>query len=343
MAIETPTTDDRVIWDIWTSTYWLPSLLVADELGLFKALDEEPATMADLARRLDLNAKGIEILLPMLASLGLLVPRLGRFHLTDAARNYLLPESPYYWGGVFPAGRQNNALYALLRDRLTRTANLGRGDAEQERPADAWASGHVDMERARAIARFMHSHSLPAAVGAARNGDFGGVRRLLDVGGGSGCFSVALAQTYPKLRCTIMELPTMCEVALEYVAAAGVSDRVDARAVDMFREPWPEGYDALFFSNVFHDWSFETCAELTQKAFEALPASGRIYLHEILLDEDVAGPRVAASFSVMMLIGTRGRQFTFGELAGLLQSAGFVDVEATATYGYFSLVAARRP
>jgi hypothetical protein len=343
MAIETPTTDDRVIWDIWTSAFWLPSLLVADELGLFKALDEEPATMTDLARRLDLNANGIEVLVPMLASLGLLVPRLGRYHLTDAARNFLLPESPFYWGGVFSAGRQDNPLYAILRDRLTRKTNLGRGDAEQERPADAWASGHVDMERARAIARFMHSHSLPAAVGAARNGDFGGVKHLLDVGGGSGCFSIALAQTYPKLRCTIMELPSMCEVALEYVTTAGMSERVDARAVDMFREPWPKGYDALFFSNIFHDWSFETCAELAGKAFAALPAGGRIYLHEILLDEDAAGPRTAAGFSVMMLIGTRGRQFTFGELAGLLQDAGFVDLQATATYGYYSLVSASKP
>ena len=27
----------------------------------------------------------------------------------------------------------------------------------------------------------------------------------------------------------------------------------------MFREPWPKGYGALFFSNVYHDWDFETC------------------------------------------------------------------------------------
>lgn len=343
MVIEIPTTDDRVIWDVWTSTYWLPSLLVADELGVFIALNEEPAAAADLARRLDFDRRATEILLPMLASLGLLVPRLGRYHLTDAARNYLLPESSFYWGGVFSASRQDNPMSSILRDRLTRKTNLGRGEAEQDRPADSWASGQVDRQRAREIARFMHSHSLPAAMGAARNGDFGRVKRLLDIGGGSGCFSIAFAQAYPELRCTIMDLPTMCDVALEYVGAAGVSDRVDARAVDMFRQTWPTGYDAHFFSNVFHDWSVETCKELAQKAYEALPAGGRIFLHEMLLDENCAGPRTAAGFSVMMLIGTRGQQFTFGELAKLLDGAGFVDVEATATYGYYSVVSAGKP
>jgi hypothetical protein len=279
----------------------------------------------------------------MLASLGLLIAHRGRYHLADAARIYLLPQSPFYWGGVFPESRQDNAVYALLRERLTRKSNFGRGEAEDKRPVDVWASGHVDMELARAITRFMHSHSLPAAVGAARNGDFATVERLLDVGGGSGCFAIALAKVYPKLRCTIMELPTICEIASEYVAAASVSDQVDTRAVDMFREPWPTGYDALFFSNIFHDWSFETCVELARKAFEVLPAGGRIHLHEMLLDEDGAGPRAAAAFSVRMLIGTRGRQFTFGELSELLQGAGFVDPRATATYGYYSIVAARKP
>jgi acetylserotonin N-methyltransferase len=342
MTLETPTTDDRVIWDIWTSSCWFPSLLVADELGLFKAIAEEPATAAELARRLDLNVRGAKAILPLLASLGLLTTSCDRYHLTDGARLYVLAESPFYWGGVFSAARRDNPIYTILYDRLTRKTRLARGEAEETRPADFWESGQLSRDRALPIARFMHSHSLPAAVGVAKNGDFSGVKRLLDVGGGSGCFSICLAQRQAALHATIMDLPAMCEIALDYVAKAGLSGRVDARAVDMFREPWPRGYDAHFLSNIFHDWSLETCAELTKKSFDALPPGGRVYLHEMLLDEDGAGPRAAAGFSVIMLIGTRGQQCTYSELAKLLEGAGFVDITMKPTYAYYSLIAGRK-
>jgi hypothetical protein len=55
----------------------------------------------------------------------------------------------------------------------------------------------------------------------------------------------------------------------------GCSERVDTVAVDMFRQPWPKGYDALFFSNIYHDWDDRVCSELSAKSFVAL-SPGRI-------------------------------------------------------------------
>jgi cyclopropane fatty-acyl-phospholipid synthase-like methyltransferase len=205
-----------------------------------------------------------------------------------------------------------------------------------------WATGQVDMQMARRVAAAMQSHSLAAAVGLARNGNFTDVRRLLDIGGGSGCYAIALAQRHPELRCSVMELPAMCEVAHQYIRDGEVEDRVDTVAVDMFREPWPEGCDALFFSNVWHDWNFETCAWLAEQSFNALPSGGRIYLHEMLLNDDGCGPLTAASFSMLML-NTQGQQFTFPELKRLLEGAGFVGVETRQTSVYYSLVSARKP
>jgi acetylserotonin N-methyltransferase len=188
---------------------------------------------------------------------------------------------------------------------------------------------------------------VPAAAGVARHypfgGDFGGVSRVLDVGGGSGCFMIAAAQVHPHLRCTVMELPAMCEVANGYIQDGGVAGRVDTRAVDMFRQPWPRGYDAIFFSNVWHDWNVRTCRWLAARTFDALPSGGRILLHEMLLDEDGAGPVTAASFSLLMLLATQGQQLTLGELKGILEGAGFVQIDVTATHPYYSVVSGRKP
>jgi hypothetical protein len=189
----------------------------------------------------------------------------------------------------------------------------------------------------------MHAHSLPAAVGLARVYDFNRVTRMLDVGGGSGCFMVAAAQAHPQLRCTVMELPAVCQVATEYIAAGGVADRVDTSAVDMFRQSWPTGNDAIFFSNVWHDWNVRTCEWLAARAFDALPSGGRVMLHEMLLDEDGAGPVTAAAFSLLMLLATQGQQFTPGELKAILEHAGFVRIETTATHHYYSVVTGYKP
>lgn len=338
MPYEMPVTGDRAIWDIWLSQHQLPALTVADEIGLFAATAGEAKTAGALADELGVNSFALGIHLSMLAAMGLVEHRLGQWRATDAVRTYLLPDSPIYWGHVFHGYRDSLPSHAQLREALKR----GRVDGEG-RSVDAWESGELKIDQARAIAGFMHAHSLPAAIGAARSGAFAGTRRLLDVGGGSGVFAIAAAQRHPELRATVMDLPAMCEAARDYIDAGDVGGRVETVAVDMFREPWPEGHDALFFSNIFHDWRPDTCAELAAKAFAALPSGGRIFLHEMLMDDDLAGPLTTASFSMLMLLGTRGKQYSLGEFRDILEGAGFAGVAAVDGAGYYSLVSAVRP
>lgn len=338
MTLEMPTTDDRPIWDLWLAAFWLPALTAAIDLDVFESLAQSPASHETLATRLGLSNRGMEILLPMFAALRLLVRHDGRYQLAEVARLYLLRASPYFWGGLLSRMGTSSPQYNAVKDALRHgepTSTTGRKD---DRPVDAWASGKVEIEQARMIAAFMHSHSVPAALGMARNVDFARVNRLLDVGGGSGCFCIALAERHPDLLCTIMELPAMCEVAREYVAAAGLSERIDTRAVDMFRQDWPRGYNAMLFSNILHDWNFDTCAQLLTKAHAALPPGASIFIHEALLDDSGTGPLATTTFSLVMLLGTQGRQFTFTELKRLLMNAGFDQIDVTPSYGYYSVV-----
>ena len=127
-----------------------------------------------------------------------------------------------------------------------------------------------------------------------------------------------------------------------YIERAGCGSRVDTYPFNMFQDAWPTGYDGVFFSNVFHDWDPQRRDDLARRAFTALPIGGRIFLHEMLLHDTADGPLPAALFSVMML-GTRGKQFSVPELDALLGHAGFVDTHATPSYGYYSLVTATKP
>ena len=122
-----------------------------------------------------------------------------------------------------------------------------------------------------------------------------------------------------------------------------LADRMQAIELDMLAEPFPDGFDAVMFSNVLHDWEPFRCVELLRKAFDAVPAGGRVYVHESLLDEDGGGPATTASLSLRMLLGTRGSQFPFAGLADLLAQAGFRDQSVTHTWAYCSVVMATKP
>jgi acetylserotonin N-methyltransferase len=343
ITYEAASADDRRIWDLWLTGAYQGAIVAADDAGIFDALARQSASIDELAERLDYDVRATGIVLRLLASLGLAASRGGVFSLTDQARVYLVKASPFYWGHMMRVGVSEWHRDTAL-EKLKQKGSAGFAGPEgtplvsgSGRPADGWAAGEIAIGQASSIAASMHSHSLPAAIGAARSYDFSGVRRILDVGGGSGCFMIAFAQAHPDLKATILELRSMCEVAKGYIGSGGVGDRVDTTAVDMFREPWPKGYDALFFSNIWHDWSVRTCSWLAERAYEALPPGGRIMLHEMLLDDDGAGPPTAAAFSMFMLLATQGQQFTFPEIRRILEDAGFVGVESTPTAGYYSI------
>jgi acetylserotonin N-methyltransferase len=338
MSYQLPVVDDTLVWDAWLAMYRVPAISVALELDIFESLDARPDTPEGLAERRNFDGRGLRALLPMLMQLGFLTLHDGCYRLSEAGRQYMLKGSPLYWGGVF-----NRLSSTLMAHRLLlETINREREHAARSRPVDGWESGHVDMQMAREVTAFMHSHSVPAAIGMTRTCDFSGVHKVLDVGGGSGCFSIALAQLREDIHCTVMELPTICELAVQYIADAGVGGQVDTVTVDMFRQDWPKGYDAHFLSNVFHDWSIDTCLDLARKSHAALPEGGRILLHEMLLDDGATGPAPAVAFSLLMAMGTKGQQFSLPQLRAILETAGFRAISCQSSYGYYSLVTARK-
>lgn len=334
-----PVVGDERIWEIWLSRHYLPAMTVADEIGLAPALAGGAITTEALAEKVAVDARALGIHLGLLAGLGIVERHEGRWTATALARSYLDPASPFYWGGLLHHSRETSPLHVDLLAALRPASGC---DPTAGHSVEAWESGELGPEQAESIARFMHAHSLPAAIAAARSGAFDDVNRLMDVGAGSGCFAIAIARAVPALRATVMELPAVCEAAASYIEAGGVGERVSATAVDMFREPWPQGHDALFFSNIYHDWNEETCRELSAKAFAALVPGGRIILHEMLMDDNGTGPLTTASFSMLMLLATRGKQYSLGELRGILESAGFADVSVVHSRGYYSLVIGRK-
>jgi len=335
-----PTHDDRLIWDIWQSQFTLPAVTVADELGVFRAIGDKAMPVAQLAKSIGADARALGLLLACLASLGLAEKRGGLWAAMPQARIWLHPDAPGYWGPFLMRFRETIALH----DVLLQAVKSGQRPETRHTGVAEWERGTMDPEIAKGIANFMHAHSLAPSAAAAAQPEFCGISSLMDVGCGSGVYGIAMASAHRDMQVTLMDLKEMTDQAARYVETAGLADRITLASVNMFEAAWPTGHEAHFFANIFHDWSEETNAIIAAKSFAALPSGGRIFLSEILMDEEQDGPWAAAAFSLMMLTGTLGKQYSLAELRTILEGAGFQDVRAMRTGGgYYSLVSAIKP
>ena len=85
---------------------------------------------------------------------------------------------------------------------------------------------------------------------------------LLDVGGGTGLYSIAWLQQHPHLRATVWDRPHVLSVAQEMAHEYGVADRLECVAGDMFADAVPEGAEVCLLSNILHDWDTADCRRL---------------------------------------------------------------------------------
>ncbi len=325
--------DSRFVYDLMIST--LPHQIVgyAIRLGLFDFLQAEPATATKIQQRFTLCDRGCTALLLCLSSLGLLVRKDdSSFGLTDHARTFLVSDSPTFVGALL---LMSNTQFQQFKRVMTEDEPL-----RPERVA-CWEQGKAVPDAAESTER-MHALTAAAGMGLAQLGCFTDHARLLDIAGGSGSVSIALARRYPELKLTVLDLPEVCQLTRAYVADAGLGSRIAVHPADMFASAWPTEHDAILFSNVLHDWAPERCRTLLRKAFAALARGGSVYLHEMLTDGKYQAPTTTALYSFMMLLTTRGQQYSRDELSELLVHAGFSEPLELPASGYFSAIRARK-
>jgi len=281
-------------------------VLTANNLRVFENIGKGSSS-DDLAKALRTDLRAMEILLDAVASLGLLRKSGTAYRLTPTAKRFLLPESPWYQGDML---RHADALWKNWSglDNVVRSGLPNR----------AGARDHDVFIRA------MHNNAVLRAPQVIAGLDLRGVRTALDLGGGPGTYSMALAKR--GVAVTLFDLPDTLEVAQEVVRKSRLKN-VTFRSGDFHFDDIGSGYDLVLISQVLHSNSTVENIALLGKAHDALAPHGRVAIHEFSLNEDHASPVPGALFSVNMLVNTAGgRSYTRKEMKSWLTKAGLKSV-----------------
>ena len=278
-------------------------VLTANNLQVFERLGKG-ATAAELAKVLRTDPRATEILLDAVTALGLLKKARGIYRLTVPAKQFLLPESPWYQGD-------------MLRHLDTLWKNWsGLGEVVRTGMPNRSGGRHHDV-----FIRAMHNNAVLRVENVLNALDLRGVKHALDLGGGPGTYGIALAKR--GIEVTLFDLPNTVEIAHEMIRKAGVKN-VTFRGGDFHFDDIGNGYDLVLLSQVLHSHSPMENRALLDKVFDALAPKGLAAIHEFTLAEDHASPIPGALFSVNMLVNTaEGRSYSPGEMSGWLRSAGF--------------------
>jgi len=293
---------------------FMPSraVLTALELDVFTAVGGG-ASAENVAHKIHADSRATEMLLNALVSLKLLDKKDGTFFKTPVSARFFSEDS------------RDNARPALTHtahlwhrwSRLTECVRAGKS-VERRDHEDGWVTAFIAAmdrnakERAGAVVK---------AIGST------GITRMLDLGGGSGAYSIAFARAIPELKSEILDQSDVIALAQEYIRKAGLTDRITTRVGDMLRDPLGENYDLILVSAICHMFAPDENRELFHRIYDALAPRGQVVVQDFILEPSKTAPRVAALFALNMLVGTRaGSSYSEPEYASWLQSAGFSDV-----------------
>jgi SAM-dependent methyltransferase len=291
------------------------ALLTAIELDLFTAVGTG-ASAADVAARGKTDPRAAEMLLNALTAIGALTKREGVFHNTPDTMRFLVEGSAECQrGGLLHIVNLWNT-WSTLSDCVRSGTSVQTPGVEARQ-----------KEWTRSFIAAMHNNAAANAGAMVKAAGPTGNARLLDIGGGSGAYSIAFAKANPDLRAEVFDVAAVVPLAQTYIAEAGFADRISTKVGDLTRADFGTGYDIALLSAICHMLGVEENRDLLRRCFAALLPGGRLIIRDFLLDPDKSSPKPAALFSLNMLVGTRGgASYSEAEYREWLALAGFSSV-----------------
>jgi len=293
-------------------------LLSGFELDIFTNIEESGITCNQISHNLNLDEHACERLMNALVSLGFLKKQNKLFFNTAESSAFLSRKSPDYLGGLMHSNHLWNTWSNLTK--VIKTGVSAHPDEINSRGED-WLTPFITA---------MHDRAKKQAPLQLASIDLSEIKSILDIGGGSGAYSMEFASRKPSIDATVFDLPNVVPITKVFLEKEGFSDKVKTYAGDYTTDDLPGGFDMVFLSAIIHSNSLEVNADLIKKCFGSLNKNGRIVIQDWIMNNDRTQPTPGAVFAINMLVGTEsGDCYTEPEVTEMLSAAGFKDISRT--------------
>jgi SAM-dependent methyltransferase len=290
-------------------------LLSSFELDIFTNVDESGTTNNQIANNLHLDEHACERLLNALVSLGFLKKQNHLFFNTAESFTFLSKKSSDYLGGLM----HSNQLWKTWSN-LTQVVKTGISAHPEEinERGEEWLFPFINA---------MHDRAKKQAPQQLANIDLSEIKSILDIGGGSGAYSMEFVTKKPEVETTVFDLPNVVPITKKFLDKEGFSDQIKTCAGDYTTDELPKGFDLVFLSAIIHSNSLEINRDLIKKCFNSLNKNGKIVIQDWIMNDDRTQPVSGAIFAINMLVGTEaGDCFTEQEVTEMLNASGFKNI-----------------
>jgi SAM-dependent methyltransferase len=297
------------------------ALMAAVELGLFTKIAQRADTEAALIEALGIEPLNAERIIVACIALGL-VERDG-----DRLRN--APDVARF----LVEGERGYAAAWMLFTKSD-WDEWGRLDEHLRRPGPPLSENKtvagITVEEARRYHRATYSVGMGAGRLFLRQVDLTGRRKIMDIGGGSGAYCINACGKYPSLEAVVLDLPPVVAVAREFIAENGMADRIEARACDFNKDPFPTDADVAIMASNLPMYGRDAIAAVVKKAHDALLPGGEMHLIGESLNAARTGPADAALWGLAQTIqASSGLAHSVSEVEEYFAAAGFQDIRTT--------------
>jgi len=291
------------------------------ELEIWSKIAAGQQTAQEMAQNEGWDLVATRRLLDAFCGMGLLHKGEAGYLLTPVAEWYLLPDRLTYIGQAFLTDLAWEGRGQLADAIRTGKRPIIEGSTSEELAAAwiGWSAGRIAAPE-RGLERI--DKQWQALSIEARDG-----LRILDAACGSGIKSLSLARLHPGVRVTLLDWPSMLEVAAVVAGKLGTSAQAtmlpgDLQAVDYGQNR----FDVVWFGNITHYFGPSAVVGLLRKAFRALVAGGQVVINAPIADEARCQSEEALVDAMEMFIASaEGDVYSLSEYRAFLEQAGFVD------------------
>jgi len=259
-----------------------------------------------------------------------------RYGCTPLSETYLIPGAPAYLGDSILHNKDVREAWS----HLTEVVKSGRPWRNPARVKDLGKHlGHLvkglyqrNYQIARELARRMGAGNSLQGL------------RILDLGAGSGAWSIPFAEADAAARVTAVDLAPVIPVTREYATRHGVADRYQFRSGNVRELDFGAGeFDLVILGHLCHSEGPAHTPPLLMKVGKALKSGGQVVIADMIPNDERTGPAHPLLFAVNMLVNTEeGDTFTRAEYRAWLTAAGFGELRELLTDRESPILAATR-